>query len=47
MKNFDSIFAAYVLGWAVFFGFYLSLGKRASSLRADIEQLKKSVNRGK
>jgi hypothetical protein len=47
MKNFDSIFAAYLLGWAVFFGFYLSLGKRTSSLRADIEQLKNSLNRGK
>jgi hypothetical protein len=47
MKNFDSIFAAYVLGWAVFFGFYLSLGKRISSLRAEIEQLKNFLNRGK
>ncbi len=47
MKNFDSIFAAYVLGWAVFFGFYLSIGKRVSSLRTDIERLKNSVGRGK
>jgi hypothetical protein len=47
MKNFDSIFAAYVLGWAVFFAFYLSLGNRVSSLRAEVEQLKNSVNRGK
>jgi hypothetical protein len=47
MKNFDSIFAAYVLGWAVFFGFYLSIGKRASSLRTEIEQLKNSLSRGK
>jgi hypothetical protein len=47
MKNFDSIFAAYFLGWAVFFGFYLSIGKRASALRADIEQLKNSLSRGK
>jgi hypothetical protein len=47
MKNFDSIFAAYLLGWAVFFGFYLSLGKRAAALRAEIEQLKNSLSRGK
>jgi hypothetical protein len=47
MKNFDSIFAAYVLGWAVFFGFYLSMGRRVSALRADIEQLKNSLGRGK
>jgi CcmD family protein len=47
MKNFDSIFAAYLLGWAVFFGYYLSIGKRVSSLLAEIEQLKNSVGRGK
>jgi hypothetical protein len=47
MKNFDSIFAAYLLGWAVFFGYYLSIGKRVSSLRAEIEELKNSVGRGK
>jgi hypothetical protein len=47
MKNFDSIFAAYILGWAVFFGFYLSIGKRISALQADIDRLKNSVGRGK
>jgi hypothetical protein len=47
MKNFDSIFAAYLLGWLVFFGYYLSIGKRVSTLQADIERLKSSVGRGK
>jgi hypothetical protein len=47
MKNLDSVFAAYALGWAVFFGFYLTVAKRTSSLREDLERLKNSLNRGK
>ncbi len=47
MKNFDSIFAAYVIGWAVYFFFYLSIGKRAADLRHEIESLKNSLSRGK
>jgi hypothetical protein len=46
MKNFDSIFAAYVIGWAVFFLFYLSIGKRAAALTGEIERLKNSLGRG-
>jgi len=30
VKNLDSIFWAYTLGWAIFFGFYLSIAKRSS-----------------
>jgi len=40
MKNLDSIFAAYALGWGVFFVFYLSVAKRTSALRGEIERLK-------
>lgn len=47
MKNLDSVFAAYLIGWAVFFVFYLSVAKRTSALREDIERLKSSLNRGK
>lgn len=47
MKNLDSVFAAYLTGWAVFFVFYLSVAKRTSALREDIERLKSSLNRGK
>ena len=45
MKNLDSIFWAYTLGWAIFFGFYLSIAKRSSDLRAEVERLKKSLLR--
>ena len=47
MKNFDSIFAAYLLGWAVFFAFYLTVAKRASALRGELDRLKATLNRGK
>jgi len=47
MKNLDSIFAAYLLGWAVFFVFYLTVVKRASGLRGDLDRLKDTLNRGK
>jgi hypothetical protein len=47
MKNLDSVFAAYILGWAVFFAFYLSMAKRTSDLRAEVERLKNSVTRSK
>ena len=40
MKNLDSIFAAYILGWGVFFVFYLSLVKRTASLRAEMDRFK-------
>jgi hypothetical protein len=47
MKNLDSVFAAYLIGWAVFFVFYLSIAKRTSSLRDELERLKDSIQRGK
>jgi hypothetical protein len=47
MKNLESVFAAYAIGWAVFFVFYLTVAKRTSHLRAEIERLKSAVARGK
>lgn len=47
MKNLDSVFAAYLIGWAVFFFFYLTVAKRTSSLRDELERLKDSIHRGK
>ena len=43
MKNLDSVFWAYILGWAIFFGFYLSIAKRTSDLRVEVDRLKKSA----
>jgi uncharacterized membrane protein YciS (DUF1049 family) len=47
MTSLDSVFAAYVIGWAVFFVFYLTVAKRTSSLRQEVDRLKNSLNRGK
>ena len=43
MKNLNSVFAAYLIGWAVFFLFFASIVKRSNHLRADVERLKKSI----
>jgi hypothetical protein len=47
MSNLNSVFAAYIIGWAVFFVFYLTIAKRTSSLREELDRLKNSLNRGK
>jgi hypothetical protein len=47
MKNLDSVFAAYMAAWAIFFVYYITIAHRAAALRGDIERLKNSVNRDK
>jgi hypothetical protein len=47
MKNLNSVFAAYIIGWGVFFLFYVTIAKRTSDLRNEIDRLKNSVSRGK
>ena len=47
MKNLDSVFAAYAIGWGVFFAFYLTIAKRTSNLRAELDRLKNSLPRAK
>jgi len=47
MKNLDSVLAAYLAGWAIFFMYYVSVAHRMNTQREQIEQLKNSLNRGK
>ncbi|HUN64151.1 MAG TPA: hypothetical protein VMU53_19275 [Candidatus Sulfotelmatobacter sp.] len=47
MKNINSVFAAYLIGWGVFFLFYVTIAKRTSDLRAEIERLKNALPRAK
>ena len=47
MKNLYSVFAAYLIGWAVFFIFFVTVAKRTSDIRAELERLKNSLSRGK
>jgi len=45
MKNFESLFAAYLIVWAIFFVYQLSLGQRLGRLKQEIERLKRLLER--
>jgi hypothetical protein len=47
MKNLDSVLAAYLAGWAIFFVYYVSISQRMSTLREEVERLKTLLNKGK
>jgi len=47
MKNLESVFYAYLIGWGVFFLFYVSIAKRTNDLRAEVERLKNALPRAK
>jgi hypothetical protein len=47
MKNLGSVFAAYVVGWGVFFVYYVTVARRTAALREQVERLKSLLNRGK
>jgi hypothetical protein len=47
MKNLDSVLAAYLAGWAIFFVYYVSVAHRMSALREEVERLKGLLNKGK
>ncbi len=47
MKNLGSVFAAYVIGWGIFFIYYITVARRTAALREEIERLKNSLSRGK
>ena len=44
MKNLDSVFAAYLIGWAVFFVFSLTVAKRSAGLKEELARLKERLN---
>lgn len=47
MKNLDSVLAAYLAGWAIFFVYYVSISQRMNTLRDEVERLKTLLNKGK
>lgn len=47
MKNLGSVFAAYLVGWGIFFVYYISIARRTAALREDVERLKNLMNRSK
>jgi CcmD family protein len=46
MKNFENLFAAWMVVWAVFFVYEFSVGRRIARLREEIERLKQQLREG-
>jgi hypothetical protein len=46
MKNFESLFAAWMVVWAVFFVYEVTVARRISQLRDDLERLKQQLREG-
>ncbi len=42
-----SVFWAYVIGWGIFFVYYVTVARRTAALGEQIERLKNSLGRGK
>jgi hypothetical protein len=47
VKNLNSVFAAYLIAWGIFFIYYVTVAIRAAALRQDLERLKNSLQRNK
>jgi hypothetical protein len=43
MSNFHFLLAAWIVVWAIFFGYELSVASRISTARRDIEDLKRQL----
>jgi CcmD family protein len=43
MKNFEFLFAAWMVVWAVFFVYELSVAQRITKVREEIERLKQQL----
>ena len=43
MKNFESLFAAYILVWAIFFVYHISIARRLAEVREELKALRASV----
>jgi CcmD family protein len=46
MKNFNSLFAAWIAVWAIFFLYEVSVARRVSRLRQEIDRLKHQFREG-
>ena len=46
MKNFESLFAAWMVVWAVFFVYEVTVARRLAKLQDDIERLKQQLREG-
>ncbi len=46
MKNFGSVFAAYLAAWVIFLFYDWSVGHRLARLRDEVERLKERLRQG-
>ena len=46
MKNFQNLFIAWMVVWAVFFVYEVSVARRIARLRGEIERLKRQQREG-
>lgn len=44
MKNFDSLFVAWICVWVVFFAYEFSIARRITRLRDEVERLKQQLH---
>jgi CcmD family protein len=47
VKNLGSVMAAYMIGWGVFFIYFVTVARRTADLRKEVERLKQALTRGK
>jgi hypothetical protein len=47
LKNLGSVMTAYMIGWGVFFIYFVSVARRTADLRKDVQRLKETLTRGK
>ena len=47
MKNLGSVMTAYMIGWGVFFIYFVTVARRTADLRKDVQKLKETLTRGK
>ena len=46
MKNFEFLFSAWIMVWAVFFLYEVSVANRVARLREEVERLKQQLREG-
>ena len=46
MKNFESLFAAYMVFWAIVFGYQFSIERQLSRAMEELRKLKEQLSRG-
>jgi CcmD family protein len=46
MKNFEFLFTAWMVVWAIFFVYEVSVARRISQVRRELEQLRQQLRQG-